>query len=122
MNINLTLLIQIGNIGLAYVVLRYLLFDPVMNVIAHEESNLEKYRKDIMNAQKSIDAREIEISVLKQECYDFCDKHKPSEDQIQPAILEDIAPKYEIKRSTEEEIEACAQHISVEVSKRIEHI
>jgi hypothetical protein len=88
MNVNATLLVQMLNFFIVYLMLRRLLFKPVVAIIQHEESQ-EKALHDIIDQQKkSLDIQEKERQRNWYVCQEYFANHQPSAFQKQQFFLD----------------------------------
>ncbi len=120
MNINITLVVQAINFLIAYIIIRFLLFKPVV-----QELQQEWHEKDALN--ESIEKGKLAINdkiAIKddnwRQCRNYFKKHAPKLDYV-PAKLEDIPIRVEleISRAQRAALEAEVAELIVKEVERV---
>ena len=93
MNVNATLIVQMFNFFIVYLMLRRLLFKPVVAIIQHEEAQKKALHDIIAQQKKSLDIQEKERQRHWYACQEYFATHQPasSKQHIISDIIEDDA-------------------------------
>ncbi len=117
MNINATLVIQIINFFIAYIILRKLLFEPSIRALANEEAILSEMRHAIVIDQQFIETKQAYLKQQWQESHEYCNRYKPIIKK--ELILQNITPLFNVKPIKSEHVQTCIIEIADVVSEKI---
>lgn len=122
MNINATIIIQVFDFGLAYVLLRYFLFKPAINVIRREESEQEKIKSIIAQQEQSIVLKEKERQKNWYQCRSYFMQHRPSIDVLQLFIFKRLIPEVEQYHIEDDAVAILLIDVQRALEKKINHV
>src|SRR5436190_15443295 len=78
MDINATFFVQIFNFFIAYLMLRFLLFKPVITIIQHEEKQEKALQEIIDQHKRELAIQEKERQHNRYMCQEYVTLHQPS--------------------------------------------
>ena len=116
MNINLTLVVQIINFLIAYVLMRKFLFRPVVACLQEEKAETDGLRSAITDGQRIVDQRKIDKRNRWANYQSFFVKVVPHI-STERVVTQDIA--IELLEVTESDVEKVAQHMHKVLVERV---
>jgi F0F1-type ATP synthase membrane subunit b/b' len=122
MNINITVLVQMINFGIAYLVLRYFLFTPAIECV--EQKNVEKNSilSMIEQLRQSLDIQKKARQQQWHECQEYFKQHRPVDAKNQPIIVKKNISSIVSQQKMETEITHCIATISSHLEEKIKHV
>lgn len=123
MDINITLIIQIVNFIIAYVIIRTLLLRPAVTVIMQEEEHLALINKSIDSNNQENKAKEENMARRWTECRQEVDEHAPEIAQAELSLLLIGGPEMpKISELDHRSIEPMADNVAAELVERMSHV
>jgi hypothetical protein len=123
MGINITILIQIVNFLIAYVIIRTLLLKPVVTVILNQEAHQEELNLTLQNLEKGNQAKEAILAQDWESCKKEFKEHAPKIQEAQK-MLEQPTPENlpEIPAIDKKTIEPMTNQVADQISERLSHV
>jgi len=129
MNINITIFIQIVNVLIGFLILKYLLFKPALKYLQAEEKKKENMSKNISDQENLLDSKIQDKSqrwkeyqrYFSQNCPKLVSKKTPhlTEQKVEKALRENEDQDFPL---SEQEITNMKQHVEKALIERLEHV
>lgn len=121
MNINATLIIQAGNFLIAYLILRFLFFKPVVAVVRQEQAHVDGLVNQLNEKRKMIHALEL----TRQDQWSMAQKEFrnrfPDVSSYQANISKDLSVEHAIEFASEIEIRQLEDELVKQIIEKVEH-
>jgi hypothetical protein len=122
MNINATILVQAINLGIAYILFRFLLLKPAVREIRHEQSMLAQLHQVIAGGMQAIEEKNQEQRRLWQERYDYYQLNKPNFTDIDRRFFRNISPSIQCDWKSQDQIESECRQVTNFLKNRLEKL
>lgn len=119
--INLTLLIQVINFIIAYIILRFLFFRPVVAVIKREDQEKDSLLDTIEQRRIMLQDREKERQELWRQCQYYFIEHAP---QMPSRLQMTIAalPEQQLPSLDQKTIEKYSELVTDAIVQKVRHV
>ena len=122
MNINLTLVVQIGNFLIVYGLLRFFLFKPTIKAIEEDKARKSAMLDSIDQQKKSIEIQEKERQRHWYTCQEYFLLHQPQMRKTTFSPLADRDHLSHVSKSSSDTITHIAQDIHAILKEKIKHV
>jgi len=120
--INITLIVQAINFGIAYLLLRFLLFKPAIRIIAQEQAAEDKLHSNIAK-QKAIHVEKERVyDVQIQTCHQFFVDNKPLVINPELMIFKGLTPSITPVPRADDVIQDATREIKQALIQRIKNV
>lgn len=122
MEINCTLLVQAVNFFCAYLLLRYLIFKPVLAIIAQENKEQQKLETTIEDSLLTIEAKKETKAVQWRACQRFFAQTSPLPEDPSSRVGTGSISMPELPESSEEQLEKEIAAIHSTIVSKVDHV
>jgi len=121
MEVNLTLFVQMGNFAIAYCLLRFLLFKPVLAVLDERDLRMCDAKNRLQEHERALFKQRKEVEDSWVACRDHFKEHTPSID-TQDLVFRDISPIFSPSQVTDQLVINKQQEIERVIIKKVSHV
>lgn len=112
MEINFTLVVQAANFCVAYLLMRWLFFKPVIEVIQQDSAKRAQLVDSIAEHQAKVAEHEQQNHADWQACREYFSCHTPDVTRQSLYIFRDLAPTFHIESLSQEKMGALSQDMT----------
>lgn len=122
MTINITIIIQMLNFGIAYILLRFLFFKPTVALLNDEKTAHDSVNHLIADRRAVCLKKEQELDDCIQSCRQFFKINKPHVRGIYQIVFKELTPSITVKSLDNKIIQDATEQIKRALIKRVEHV
>jgi len=120
MNINITLIIQAGNFFIAYLLIRFLLFKPVVAFLKKEWDEKNILHTDIVDGKKSIADKTMISDQQWLGCRHYFSDHAPKIEYM-PLEIKDVPP-LAVHDIPQDKVHDFQNEVARTIIKKVDHV
>jgi len=123
MNINFTIIIQVINFFIGFLLLKHLLFKPALQYLQSEDKKKNNMTKKISDQQELLSIKIETKNVNWKQCQQYFSKNTPPAGQAELQairILEYQEP--ETPKISQQEIKNISKHVEYALIERLQHV
>lgn len=123
MDINITILVQIVNFFIAYIIIRHLLLKPAVSVILEKEEQQAQLNKQLRTLESAIKTKTETLSREWNSCHQEFGKHAPAVVEAQQELAAQGAESVKEAPSLDKKaIEPMTDSVAQELTERLGHV
>lgn len=122
MTINITIIVQMLNFGIAYALLYSLFFKPTVALLHDEQESYRAIENIIVSGKAVCLEKEQELDMQVQSCKQFFKDHKPRVQDLYLVVLKELTPSITPQPLDAQSIKQATEHIKQALIKRVEHV
>jgi len=121
MEVNFTLFVQMGNFAIAYCLLRFLLFKPVLAVLDERDTRMREAKNRLQEHELALSDQRKGVEDAWFACKAYFKEHTPEVD-AQDQVFRDISPLFNPQVMSDQQVMRKQQEIEHTLIKKVSHV
>ena len=118
-SLNATLIVQVINFGLAYIILRFLVFQPALNLILSQRRATQELQETIAHKKEKLEQQNIVRDEQWVACRNFFAQNRPPIEHPDRFVFRSITPSIERSSLSTDSVDSLAQQTADVLAAKI---